>query len=241
MESTNSIFISATFNVFLSGVVGLVFYKLITVKHPPKTPIDYGRKWAAITTFIVSLASLPEFFRYYDTEPIARWIASLLFFGLLAFVLGILYGKLFSNKKGKPHDIATNNTVTNEAKTLESITNINIDDDKLYETAWNEVENKSTNKSLWARSFSECNGNKEQAKAKYIKLRVNELKSDKIESLKKEQKQKEEALNNRTDFQLMNDYRITFNGEHYYYEKYKYSKLSDAVNFAKIQQSKNKP
>lgn len=42
-----------------------------------------------------------------------------------------------------------------------------------------------------------------------------------------------------SDSQLMVEYNITFDGEHYAYGEYKYGKLSDAVSYAKLQNKRS--
>jgi len=48
----------------------------------------------------------------------------------------------------------------------------------------------------------------------------------------------EPAVESVTDEQLMEQYGISFDGEHYHFRQYCYNKLSDAVAYAKIQLDK---
>lgn len=50
-------------------------------------------------------------------------------------------------------------------------------DDELFRIALDEVENLQTNKSLWAKSLVEANGDKDKTVACYIRMRVAQLKS----------------------------------------------------------------
>ena len=52
-----------------------------------------------------------------------------------------------------------------------------INDDDLFKIALDEVENLQTNKSLWAKSLVEANGDKDKTVACYIRMRVAQLKS----------------------------------------------------------------
>ena len=52
-----------------------------------------------------------------------------------------------------------------------------INDDDLFRIALDEVENLQTNKSLWAKSLVEANGDKDKTVACYIRMRVAQLKS----------------------------------------------------------------
>ena len=49
--------------------------------------------------------------------------------------------------------------------------------DELFRIALDEVENLQTNKSLWAKSLVEANGDKDKTVACYIRMRVAQLKS----------------------------------------------------------------
>lgn len=50
-----------------------------------------------------------------------------------------------------------------------------IDTDRLYEIAFNELKLNRVEKGLWARAFAESDGDQEKAKARYIKERVNQI------------------------------------------------------------------
>jgi len=92
---------------------------------------------------------------------------------------------------------------------VQGISNIAIADDKLYEIAMEEIENNSVQKGLYARAFSQSEGDKDKTDALYIKFRVQSLQDELVleaeqertlkeehnkEKLLKEQKDKEEAL-----------------------------------------------
>lgn len=63
-----------------------------------------------------------------------------------------------------------------------------LDTDKLYEVAFNELSLKRPDKALWARAFAENNGDQEKAKAWYIRERVNQL-QNKIQRQKRHEVQ----------------------------------------------------
>jgi hypothetical protein len=48
-------------------------------------------------------------------------------------------------------------------------------EDAAFEKALDELESGKTEKALWARAFSEANGDENRAKAQYIKRRVLQL------------------------------------------------------------------
>jgi len=73
-------------------------------------------------------------------------------------------------------------------------------EDSFYEIAWSEIQNNTTRKPLWAKLFSECDGDINKTQAKYISHRVNELRSAKIDRMQQAAeihriKQREEELN----------------------------------------------
>lgn len=47
-----------------------------------------------------------------------------------------------------------------------------------FQMAWDEISNGSLQKGMWARAYSETEGNEQRAKAAYIKLRVQQLESE---------------------------------------------------------------
>lgn len=69
-------------------------------------------------------------------------------------------------------------------------------ENKYYEQAWAEIESNNLNKSLWAKSFSECDGDSDRVKAKYISLRVAELRADEEKRCEQKQIQKQETHKN---------------------------------------------
>ena len=50
-----------------------------------------------------------------------------------------------------------------------------VDEDRIYNTIANELENSATEKGLWTRLFAECNGDLQQVKIQYIKQRAEHL------------------------------------------------------------------
>lgn len=186
MEDAETAFITAAITVSLAGVIGYIFYRIITVKRARLTANDYGRRWLALTVFIGTISTLPRFFRDFDLDSFARWIIAVVFFGCVAFVAGWLYGKFVMKKRERIVSIDTSNSnnINNSQNQAGNITKNkplslagSEEDEKFYEIAWAEVEGENIKKSLWAKSFSECDGDNHRAKAKYISLRVAELKN----------------------------------------------------------------
>lgn len=59
-----------------------------------------------------------------------------------------------------------------------NISNNTITDDKLYEIAMEEIENGTVQKGLYARAFSQSEGDKDKTDALYIKFRVQSLQDE---------------------------------------------------------------
>jgi hypothetical protein len=58
------------------------------------------------------------------------------------------------------------------------ISNSTITDNKLYETAMEEIESSTVQKGLYARAFSQSEGDKDKTDALYIRLRVQSLQDE---------------------------------------------------------------
>ncbi|RLJ19257.1 hypothetical protein DJ030_09510 [bacterium endosymbiont of Escarpia laminata] len=110
-------------------------------------------------------------------------------------------------------------------------------DESFYGVALREVDRRKVVQSLWAKSFAESNGDINNAKAMYIRLRASQLHKHSINEISKE-KQRVKKNDSPSEQDEMQNYGITFDGEHYHYQNYKYEKLSDALNYAKLQKSK---
>ena len=83
-------------------------------------------------------------------------------------------------------------------ETIESALKINEDD--FYEQAWSEVEENKQIKSIWAKAFTQSEGNSEKTKAVYIKLRVDSLKKEAEEKIHLAQKEfKKQSVQKESD------------------------------------------
>ncbi len=138
-----------------------------------------------------------------------------------------------------------------------------IDEDRIYSKIADEFEVGVTEKGLWTRLFAECGGDERQTKVLYIKQRADRLIS--AERLRLEQAARERAAETEerlrleqaalkraaeteraekrrpppSDAQQMKEYCISFDGERYTYGEYKYDKLADAINYAKLQKKRS--
>jgi hypothetical protein len=71
--------------------------------------------------------------------------------------------------------VATESLPASSADTSSPTQNFISDDESLWAQAISEFEGEGRRVGLWAKSFSQANGNEAQAKAQYLKLRVAEL------------------------------------------------------------------
>ena len=102
-------------------------------------------------------------------------------------------------------------SVENKASTLLVVKIVSISMKMTFnEQAWSEVEENKQIKSIWAKAFTQSEGNSEKTKAIYMKLRVDSLKKEaeeKIHLAQKEFKQQasqQESTNDKVQRKLQN-------------------------------------
>ena len=86
-------------NVAIALAVGYVFYKLIKTKGAPAKASDYGRNWMAWMVTISTIALLPKVIMQPNINTLFAWLVPLIGFGVIAFILGLVYGKFKLPKK----------------------------------------------------------------------------------------------------------------------------------------------
>ena len=98
----------------------------------------------------------------------------------------------------KPEPIANTPNADVAIQTSEPPPNLQIDEDELYQQAFEELENDEKVVATWSRSFAEAGGDEQKAKALYIQHRVEVLKTKLVETYKQElaeaEKAKEKAI-----------------------------------------------
>lgn len=99
MDEPGSILFYSAIRVTLAAVVAFGLFRLITVKGQACKPIHYGRKWTAWIVSISCITILPKFFRHLDSNSFAEWIAVTILLGILAFIAGLIYGKIVGRRK----------------------------------------------------------------------------------------------------------------------------------------------
>lgn len=126
------------------------------------------------------------------------------------------------------------------------------EDEAIYEAAVHEVASGRRRDGLWAKAVISSNGDKWRAETEYFKLlirtlrdeqyvatRLNETREDRNHIPPEQQGPAPSAPPNppprpMSDAELMEKFDITFDGELYHYKTYRYEKLADAVNYARL-------
>ena len=196
-------------NVGIAFVVGFGLFKLISVKGKAAFPDEYGRKWLAWAVFFSTLVALPKFIRLWDANSFAVWLLALVVFGGIAYVLGLIIGRL--KRYGKKSNVASSEPSPNVADPKNNMTNEgsisvlhykhapkSLSDDALYEMAWKETEKNKGDRGLWAKAYAVCDGEEEKTRAYYIRERVKFLQQIQQKRLDGYKTKKEEELGNNT-------------------------------------------
>jgi len=106
-------------NVAIAFAVGYVLYKLIKTKSSPTKASDYGRNWMAWMVLIATMAGLPKVIIDPNPGTIFKFIAPIIIFTLIAFILGFVYGK-FKVRKDSSISVADNPNTTSNNQTISS-------------------------------------------------------------------------------------------------------------------------
>lgn len=92
-------------NTSIAAAVGYVLYRVIRPKGKSLGPTDTARRAAAWLCGISALVSIPKLFRARSvmelTEAYTVLILTVVVFGLLAFLVGWVVGKLFLKYKSE--------------------------------------------------------------------------------------------------------------------------------------------
>lgn len=93
MATSEGILVTTSIYLALSVLIGFGLFRLVTKKGKAEKSSDYGRKWLAWVVFLASIAILPRLFRDFGPEPLIQWLIIVIFYGAIAFIFGVLYGK----------------------------------------------------------------------------------------------------------------------------------------------------
>lgn len=147
--SRSDIAFSAVFNaiisVGLSLIVGIILFKLCTVKGKASTPIAYGRKWLAWVLLLSSVTTLPRYFTTTDSNIIIYWLLFTGVEGVAALLIGWLYGKIsLSMRKSKLNQSNQPNISIDEDRIISNSAMLN---DKILDITKNIGDTKNSDES----------------------------------------------------------------------------------------------
>ncbi|MBT8587842.1 hypothetical protein G6675_06100 [Polynucleobacter paneuropaeus] len=126
-------------------------------------------------------------------------------------------------------------------------------DEQIYLKINDELESGDIDKALWLKLFSEVDGDENKTKAGYIRQRFLTIKNIKTQALvqqshsdKPEQAISPTKIREYVNFYGVGDqtakdmikYKIWFQNDMFIYKTYRYEKVTDAIAFAKLEESK---
>lgn len=187
-----------------ASVVGYFLYRLIDINHKLETSWDFGRKFLAVIVGIVSISTLPKFFRLLDLDSLLKFFICIVSYGILSYVAGWCYGNFFQknkkqtkiesvimNKNNSNNDI--NTKIDNQDESIRSkvsiqeFNNKHFDDEhfddvefdneeeSIYNAIYEEIETGNVNKALWTKLFALHDGDTGKIKSSYIRARYKSI------------------------------------------------------------------
>lgn len=163
------------------GLVGLVLKKLISPKSVSKTAINMGRVWAGWTILCVCTATLTPWLSNPNIRTFMAFSSSLVAWPTLAFLLGWFVG--YIRIRSDQNAAAPLDSVAPEAAGKFSLSpgetgsDLKKSDDTLYEQIADELESGREHRATWTRAYGLCDGDDKKARATYINLRFEALKT----------------------------------------------------------------
>ncbi|MCG3142467.1 MAG: hypothetical protein HDKAJFGB_03935 [Anaerolineae bacterium] len=168
----------------LSCIAAAIAYFVIAPKGSVDTVVKRGRQFAAIAAVIGTMATLYRFplpAPRGGKEAVAEWLAVSITIALLAFGIGVLFQFVIASirvaraKVPRAIDVLKNTTSEVANQFREKTQQSQAQDEYLYGIVAQEMKMSKIDEGLWAKAFSESNGNEPQTKARYIKYRVDQL------------------------------------------------------------------
>ena len=191
------IFVTALAWAVLFFAIGLALKSLMwTDSEPPKTATDYGRKFGSYFLFIASVISSHNFIQKEFDEAVVAALATIVMFTLLGFVIGFFYKHFMLNRvvpdRGKPtinpnlqstifnpdgvktHSLAIEVAYKNIHKSKMNIP-VDIDEETIWIEVLAELEGGNRKPGIWAKAFSESDGDDSKTKALYLRIRFDDI------------------------------------------------------------------
>ena len=126
---------------------------------------EYGRKFSAYIMFFTIIGSAHNFIRKDFIDAVFSLIITIILFPTVAYGVGYIFGFIKLSRRGQ----AENSTGV-ESGRAESVAT-----DDHWEQAYKEVNGGERVTAIWARAFSEADGDENKAKARYLSMRFAQL------------------------------------------------------------------
>jgi len=189
----NEPFFGALLSVSFAFIIGFGLYRLVKPKGKAATAVQMGRTWCAWMLLLSTVTLFPKLlYKPFNINDLAIWLfIGLIANGGIAFLLGWFYGKFrFQYNHDKDQSITEREgpaigpktpfqfspplpSVLIQSKTPSVMAADN--EEGFWAKALEEYESSARRPGLYARLFSQTQGNEVATKAEYLKHRVNEL------------------------------------------------------------------
>lgn len=157
---------------------------LAVILKPPKTLEDnkkWGRYGAALAAFVSAISTRPHVSSWLDY--LAAWAICVIFATIVGLIVGRLLYRLFAGAKQvvkvAPAMAATVSEHTEgiRSQIKKSVGIADLSDTDLYSVVADELKSNRIDDGLWTKAFALEGGEENATKARYIKLRVLQLKT----------------------------------------------------------------
>jgi hypothetical protein len=164
----------------LFSTLGVVITRMLLGKRKlTNSAVHTGIKWAAYSILPVMLASSHQFIKKGVVDGLVSLLVILIFFPAVAYILGYIFRLIWPattvnslSVESSLEPKTTNNHPPTAAKVLPKA---NTPTEEFWAAASTEFDGPDRRPGLWARVFSESEGNLQLAKAKYLRHRADEL------------------------------------------------------------------
>ena len=219
----NEPFFGAFLSVTIAFMVGGVLCWLVMPQGSATTAVQMGRTWCAWTILLTTTTLFPKLlYKPFNINDLAIWLlVGLAAYGGIAFLVGWIYGEFrFRNVREKSQAIreqevqaigSEKSSLSHSSSQTRSIapqpTVIATDiEEGFWAKALEEYESSDRRQGLFARFFSQAQGNESAAKASYLKWRVEELSLEYQQHLQSQEQATSEAI---VKARLQSDWKLT--------------------------------
>jgi hypothetical protein len=207
----NEPFFGAFLSVVIASIFGGVLCRLVMPQGSAATAVQMGRTWCAWMILLSTVTLFPKLlYQPFNINNLAIWLfIGLAGFGGMAFLVGWIYGNFSisdSREKGQATREREAQVIGSEKSSLShstsqtrsippQLTVIATDiEEGFWAKALEEYESSNRRQGLFARFFSQAQGNESAAKASYLKWRVEELSLEYQQHLQSQEQATSEAI-----------------------------------------------